>query len=282
MKLGLSPYREANIFDPAALKRIKDMGFAGIAPHIPGYDEFDQAKCAEVKAICNDVGLEPVEVAQYHTNFISPDDSVRRAHIELVQRSLPRAKWMGFPVLIVGSGSLNPAGPWFDHRDNHSWRSFEYLVQCLKELVKTAEDVGIDLALECDNYTALDTPERARNVIDAVGSPRLKVDLDPVNWITYATFWDNGPYLHHMFDLLGDVIMGGHAKDVRQEDGLIIHLNETYAGDGNLNYGVYLTRLAQLDPDTYLVIEHTAMDLVLRARDYILAEASKVGVSFVS
>jgi sugar phosphate isomerase/epimerase len=85
-----------------------------------------------------------------------------------------------------------------------------------------------------------------------------------------------------MFDVLGDAIMGGHAKDARQEDGLIVHLNETHAGDGNLNYGAYLTRMAQLAPDTYLIIEHTPPELVEDARDYILAEAKKVGVSFVA
>jgi len=85
-----------------------------------------------------------------------------------------------------------------------------------------------------------------------------------------------------MFDLLGDCLLGGHAKDVRQEDGLVVHLNETYAGDGNLNYGVYLQRLSQLDPDLYLVVEHTPPEQLPAARDYILAEADRIGVTFIS
>jgi sugar phosphate isomerase/epimerase len=284
MKFGLSPTGAFGLdfFQVSNLKTIRDLGFTGAAPYIPDFETFSQAQCAEIKAACEETGLDLVELGKYMTNFISPDTAIRKASIEETKLALEHSAWMGCPVVIVGSGSLNPEMAWYDHKDNHSWRSFDFLVQSLKEVVKTAEDIGVDLALECHTYTALDSPERTRNVVDAVGSPALKVDLDPVNWITYATYWDNGPYLHHMFDLLGDVIMGGHAKDARQEDGLIVHLNETHAGDGNLNYGVYLTRLNQLDPDTYLVIEHTAPELVEEARDYILAEADKAGVSFAT
>ena len=282
MKLGLSPGRNLDILDIAAVQHVKDLGFAGIAPSIQELPDLTREQCSEIQAIAKGAGLDLVEVGQYQSNFIDPDPAVREESIATVAQALERASWMGCPVVIAGSGSLNPASAWFDHKENHSWRSFDFLVQSLKKLVKPAEDTGVLLALECHTYTALDSPERTRNVIDAVGSSMLKVDLDPVNWITYATFWHNGPFLHHMFDVLGDVIMGGHAKDAKQEDGLIVHLNETYAGDGNLDFGAYLTRLDQLDPDTYLVIEHTAIDIVPTARDYILAEAEKAGVSFIA
>ena len=284
MKLGLAPSgaRDIDFFQAAELQSIKDLGFSGIAPYVPGFEQFTPEQCSQAKAACEQARVDLVELGQYMTNFIDTDPAVRQASIETTKQALERAQLMGCPVVIVGSGSFNPAQAWFDHKENHSWRSFEFLVQSLKEAVKTAESAGVDLALECHTYTALDSPEKVRDVVEAVGSPRLRVDLDPVNWITYATYWDNGPYLHHMFDLLGDVIMGGHAKDARQEDGLIVHLNETYAGDGNLDYGVYLTRMDQLDPDTYLVMEHTEMDNVPAARDYILAQAEKVGVSFIT
>ena len=282
MKLGLSP---SGAFDlstlDATLQSFKSMGFAGVVPRFPDFVNFSQDQCATIKSIYEQVGMDPVELGQYQLIFIDPYPSVRRASVESMKRALERSAWMGCPVVITGSGSLHPNHQWFDHRNNHSWRSFELMVQCLKELVQTAEDVGVYVGLECHTYTALDSPEKVGNIMDAVGSPMLKVDLDPVNWITYATYWDNGPFLHHMFDLLGDHILGGHAKDVRQEDGLVVHLNETHAGDGNLNYGVFLQRLNLLDPDTYLVMEHTAPDQVPAARDFILAAAEKAGVVFV-
>jgi sugar phosphate isomerase/epimerase len=284
MKLGISPSEawELSTFDASTLQAFKQLGFSGVVPRFSEYPTFNQTQCAWVRSVYEQAGMDPMELGQYLLSFIDPDPALRRANIEKMKRALERAAWMGCPVVITGSGSLNPQHQWFDHRDNHSWRSFELLVQCLRELVRTAEDVEVCVGLECHTYTTLDSPERVRDVVDAVGSPMLKVDLDPVNWITYATYWDSGPYLHHMFDLLGDCLLGGHAKDVRQEDGLVVHLNETYAGDGNLDYGVYLQRLSQLDPDTYLVIEHTTLEQVPAARDYILAGAEKVGVSFIS
>jgi sugar phosphate isomerase/epimerase len=284
MKLGLSPSGtwDVSTFDVDTLTWFRDQQFSGVVPRFPGFENLTQEECARIQSVYAQAGMDPIELGQYQLSFIDPDPIVRRAHMETMKRALERSAWMGCPVVITGSGSLNPASQWFDHRDNHSWRSFDLLAGCLRELVRTAQDTGVCIGLECHTYTALDSPERVRDLLDAVDSPMLRVDLDPVNWITYATYWDSGPFLHHMFDLLGDDLLGGHAKDVRQEDGLVVHLNETYAGDGNLDYGVYLQRMARLAPDTYLVMEHTAPEHVAAARDYILAEAVRVGVTFVS
>jgi L-ribulose-5-phosphate 3-epimerase len=283
MKLGYFLPFEYDIVksDAAFLRKMKDMGFSGVTSNVEGLASLSQETCQAVKQKYEEVGLELPELGEFLLNFISPDLKVRATAIETLKRSLQSAAWMECPVVIVGSGSLHP-NLWFDHKENHSWKSFDLLVRSLRQCVNTAADVGVSIALECHTYTALDSPERVRDVLDAVDSPMLKVDLDPVNWITYATYWDNGPFLHHMFDLLDDNLMGGHAKDVRQEDGLIVHLNETYAGDGNLNYGVYLTRMAELAPDIYLVMENTLIDKASVARDYILREAEKVGVNFVT
>lgn len=284
MKLGLSPSGgwDLSIFGAETLHAFRKLGFSGVVPRLPEYHTYSEEQCTRIRFAYEQAGMEPIELGQYMLNYIDPDPAVRRASTDTMKLALQRAAWMGCPVVITGSGSLNPQSQWFDHPDNHSWRSFELLVQCYKELVVTAQDVGVCVGLECHTYTALDSPEKVRDVVDAVGSPMLKVDLDPVNWITYATYWDNGPFLHHMIDLLGDCLLGGHAKDVRQEDGLVVHLNETYAGDGNLDYGVYLQRLSQLDPGTYLVMEHTSPEQVTAARDYILTEAERVGVEFLS
>ena len=284
MKLGIAPPGTYGLdfFTVESLQTYKDLGFSGVTPYTGDFEQFTKAECAQVKAACEGSGVEVFELGKYLTNFVSLEPAVRAASVEETKLALERAAWMGCPVVIVGSGSLHPTDMWMDHPGNHTWRSFDYLVKSLQAAVKTAEDVGVDLAMECHTYTALDSPERVRNVVDAVDSPRLKVDLDPVNWITYATYWDNGPLIHHMFDLLSDVIMGGHAKDVRQEDGLIVHLDETYAGNGNLNYGVFLTRFAQLDPELYLMLEYCPADKMEWARDFVYAEAAKVGASFIS
>ena len=42
-----------------------------------------------------------------------------------------------------------------------------------------------------------------RAVLDAVGSPALKIHLDPVNWMTFDTVYANGPAIAAMFAVLG-------------------------------------------------------------------------------
>jgi sugar phosphate isomerase/epimerase len=137
------------------------------------------------------------------------------------------------------------------------------------------------LALECHTNTALIDAPATRVVLDAVSSPWLKVHLDPVNWITPATIFRTGAAIEAMFDVLRpEAIYGAHAKGVALEDRLIVHLNETDAGaaDDRLDYPVFLRRLDRLGPDTYLVIEHTPVERIPAARDFIRRVAAGEGI----
>ncbi|HZW33460.1 MAG TPA: hypothetical protein VFF52_22265, partial [Isosphaeraceae bacterium] len=125
-------------------------------------------------------------------------------------------------------------------------------------------------------------PETVRSILETVGSSALRVHVDPVNWVTFNTIYCTGTLLDVIFDTLPPhVIVGLHAKGVAIEDRLILHLNETYAGadDDLLDYRTFLRRAAVLGPDTDLVIEHTPLDLIPRARSYLLQAASEVGVT---
>ncbi len=98
--------------------------------------------------------------------------------------------------------------------------------------------------------------------------------------VTYDTYFCTGKLLDYMFDVLGDFIIGAHAKDVYLEDELIVHLNETYAGNGNLDYQTYLKRLAQLGENIVLTMERAEESVIPKAKKYILDIAEKVGASF--
>jgi hypothetical protein len=120
-----------------------------------------------------------------------------------------------------------------------------------------------------------------REVIDAVGSPALKVHLDPVNWMTFETVYDNGPAIAAMFATLGaENIYGAHSKGVAVEDRLIIHLNETYTGapDDLIDHATVLREVAALPGDPYLVIEHLSIDQMPGAREHLLTIAEQIGV----
>ena len=69
--------------------------------------------------------------------------------------------------------------------------------------------------------------QRTADLIQAVGSPHLTFNTDPVHFIGSVTdVHDTRPVLNQLFDLLGTVTTVGHAKDLRLEDELVLHIQE--------------------------------------------------------
>lgn len=239
----------------------------------------DLSSWQKVKSVFSERGIKIAELGVYN-NIIHPDKELRQKNIEYNKKIIQGASIVGCPAVITGSGSMNPKGDWFAHPKNYTPEVWQILVESLKEITQIAEQEKVFLSLEPHTVTPLGSVERLQKIIQDVGSDYLKIHMDPVNMVTYETYFCTGKLLNYMFDVLGKFIEGAHAKDVYLEDRLIVHLNETYASNGNLDYETYLRGLDQLDENIFLTLEHTEESLIPKARDYILDKAEKIGVSF--
>ena len=96
----------------------------------------------------------------------------------------------------------------------------------LPELItETAEEYDITVVLETHVTTTLNTPETIRRVIERTGSKRLKLNLDPCNFVgDPQTAFNLPPMLQHLFDVLGEYIATVHLKDFLLEDRFVVHI----------------------------------------------------------
>lgn len=285
MRLGVAGVlpRKPSELDSLAIERIHQLGFRAAALSFgPATAEIDLAAAERIRGLLERAEIRPVELGHYHTSLISPDRSDRANNVRDVQRACRVAAQLGKPPVIIGSGSLNPKGQFLPHTENHSPAVRDRLIAGLREVVKAAEDTGVTLGLEPHTVTALRDPATVRRIVDEVGSPALRVHVDPVNWVTFETIYATNKLLDTIFDTLtARYVLGLHAKGVAIEDRLIIHLTETHAGadDDLLDYRTYIRRAAQLGPETDLVIEHTSIDLIPKVREYMVQIAQEVGVN---
>ena len=285
MKLGIAQLLPTNLdeIDAAAVRRVRALGFAGAALYLHDPpDSVSTERAREIGRLCAAEGVELVEYGQYQVTLVDPDHAVREANVATLREACRVAAALGCPAVITGDGSLHPTNRWAPHPRNRAPETRDRLIAALGEAVRAAEVAGVVLALECHTVTPLYDAAMTRDVLDAVGSPALKVHLDPVNWMTFETVYDNGPAIAAMFQTLGaDRIYGGHSKGVAVEDRLIIHMNETYTGapDDLIDHATVLREVAALPGDPYLVIEHLTVDQMPGARDHLLRIAERIGVS---
>jgi sugar phosphate isomerase/epimerase len=286
MKLGITGLlpRAAADVDAAAVRRVAAMGFAGTALNVgdpPG--EISTERAREIGRICAGEGVEVVEYGQYQTTFVDPDETVRSETLATVREACRVARAVGCPAVIVGIGSHNPTDQWFPHPENYSQATRERLIGALGKAARIAEGEGVVLALECHVTTSLRDATTARKVLDAVGSPALKVHFDPVNWMTFETVYENGAAIAAMFATLGaGRISGAHSKGIQVENELIVHLNETHTGaDADLiDHAAVLRGLADFPGEPFLVIEHLSIEQMPGARLHLMEVAGQLGLSF--
>ena len=124
-----------------------------------------------------------------------------------------------------------------------------------------------------DSYLAL------LRAIDRPGA--FGVHLDPVNLVNSPErFFRNDDLLRDCFAKLGPHLVGCHAKDIALASNLTVHLDEVRPGLGGLDYPVFLSELARLDPDLPLMLEHLpGPDDYRLAASHVRAVASGLGIA---
>jgi sugar phosphate isomerase/epimerase len=191
----------------------------------------------------------------YRPALIHPDESARREACRTLCAALRIAGLMGARAVDTGPGSLSPRGPWFPDPYNYTEQAKEQLVKSLREGAHAAEEHGVVLCVEGHQLVTVRSAEVMRDVVDAVASPWVRVDLDPVNWLTLETVYESGAAIESMFDVLGTRIASAHVKDVSVRDELVVHIDHRAAGTGILDTAALLRGMERLDPDAPVIIE---------------------------
>jgi sugar phosphate isomerase/epimerase len=121
-----------------------------------------------------------------------------------------------------------------------------------------------------------------KRLMEDVGDPRFKICLDPTNMTSLATYYRSTETLNESFDLLGEHIMNGHAKDFKLDRRMYVNLLEVPPGQGMQDYETYLVRMSRLSWARTLLLEHFPAEAYPPAKAFIEKTAEKVGVTIYS
>ena len=188
------------------VRALRGLGFSGasIGLGVPG--EVPQADLLQAREVLAAGGIRVAQASASYPPLVHPDEGQRREAIELVRRACAQARALDAVYLLVRSGSVNLGGNYYPHRENHTPATAERLIDSLRQVSAAAEAEGVTLGLECHVITTLESPQKVRQIIDAVGSPALRYNADPVNFVSsFADAYDTPAVLRRVFEHLGDV-----------------------------------------------------------------------------
>ena len=176
-------------------------------------------------------------------NMSHPDAEFRRAGLRRFRLIVDACAPLGTSLVAICIGSRDRENMWGHHPDNGTAEAWRDMTACVREAVRMAEDSGVTLAMEPEVTNLVDSAEKARRLMDEIGSPRLKVTMDGANLFHTGELSRMAEVLDDAFALVGRDIVVAHAKDLSR-DGEAGH---EAAGHGLLDYGRYLSLLRAYD-----------------------------------
>ena len=242
----------------------------------------ENASDGEIRAYADAAGEADIVIAEVGawSNPLSKDAATRDAALAKCQAKLALADRIGARccVNIVGSRGEKWDGPC---AEDLTEETFGLIVESVREIVDAVKPTRTYYTIETMPWMYPDSADAYLRLIEAIDRERVAVHFDPVNlincpWRSFHT----ADVLRECFEKLASRIRSCHAKDILLGQNLTVHLDEVCPGDGGLDYGVFLTEVDRLDPDTPVMIEHLKTpDDYARAGAHIRKVAAQVGVA---
>lgn len=175
-------------------------------------------------------------------NMSHPDAEHRRTGLRRLQVLAEACSALGTDCIHLCTGTRDTRSMWTRHPDNDLPAAWRDMVACVGQAVNIARQTEVVLAFEPEVNNVVDSARKAQRLLDEIGSPHLKVTIDPANLFHTGELPRMQEVLEEAFALLGKDIVLAHAKDL-DHDGDAGHLA---AGHGRLDYDLYLTLLRRI------------------------------------
>ncbi len=268
--------------EPSHFEAIRNLEFTGAGFHFPGdlSNEIQPSEIDRGRRLFSDHEIDLVQFAvTYRECLFDPDPGVRQTVSRKIVDAARIAAALSAHYFLIRPGSLNSQGSWTPHRDNHTPESWSLLIETLSGIIPGLEKHGVTAVIETHLVSILRDPETCRRLIDEIGSPHLRLVMDYVNHFeTLSQVYASTDRLDHIFTETGRYSPVMHIKDVVVGSGLVLHLDETVPGNGELDLKHCLRHFHNLFPNKYGLIEHLKPDLIPEATKNTRAISSRANV----
>ncbi len=172
-------------------------------------------------------------------NMSHPDLEARRAGLRRLRILIDACPTLRTSVVAICIGTRDPENMWRHHPDNDTAEAWRDMLSCVREAVRMAEGAGVMLALEPEVTNLVDSPQKARRLLDEIGSPHLKITMDAANLFHAGELPRMKEVMDNAFALLGRDLVLAHAKDLSRDG----EAGQEPAGKGLLDYDHYIALL---------------------------------------
>lgn len=211
---------------------------------IPDCDEMKKAAPSaidNIRAAAEKYGID-IPAVNGTFNMAHPESDVRLEGLGRFEGFAAASRELGARIITLCSGTRCRTHLWTNDPSNDTDEAWRDMIDSMKRAAEIAEKYEMTLAVETEVSNIVSSPEKARRMMDEVGSPRLKMILDAANLFPSGTAHKENvhKYLDTAFEYFGHDIVLAHGKDIRDSDGI----DFCGTGDGIVDFE-YMARLME-------------------------------------
>lgn len=155
-------------------------------------------------------------------NMAHRDNAVRTEGLRRFALLVQAADALNCRMITLCSGTRNTQSLWAPHPDNDLQEAWDDMFDCVVRCADIAQKYGIMLAVETEAANIIDTPEKARRLMDDAGCETVKMIMDGANLFHpgQAKRENVQAVLTHAFSVFGRDVVIAHGKDIRESEGI--------------------------------------------------------------
>ena len=212
-----------------------------------------------------------IAVLGCYLNLANPNKEQLEKTVHRYMAHIRFASWLGCGVVGTETGAPNETYTFTP--ECHTEKALQLFINNVRPVVRYAEQMGVVFAIEPVYRHIVCNPERARRVLDEIGSPNLQIIFDPVNLLDISNYQDREAIFAQAIDLLGPDIAMVHLKDFVVKDG---KLNSLGCGLGEMDYTQVLKFMKERKPYIHATLEDTRPENNQQVKDFILKKYAEV------
>lgn len=259
---------------PRLFEQVAEMGFGAVQAHFPA--GCDAVLARRVRRAAAGSGLEIVAVSGY-ANPLRPGDAPMGFTQAALADLIALLPALDTRRVVTWSGTY-AASLLEEHPQNQSADAWDALRRAVDDLFPLLDANDAILVFEPFFAHVLDTPERIVAFCEEIGSPYVRVVLDPPNLLTPGMWQQQSELLPPLVAALAPYTSLIHLKDMRLRGAA---LDLPGPGEGILDYPAFLGAVARAEISAPLLIEHVALERAARTRRFVLEQLRSVTVPVV-
>jgi len=150
-------------------------------------------------------------------NMIHPDPTRRTEGMASLRAIAVSCAALGTGIVTLSTGTRNSENMWRRHPSNDTPEAWSDLLTAMTTALEIAEAHDILLAFEPEPANVAKNAQKARDLLDTLRHPRLRICFDAANIAASDRARDPLMVIDEAIDLLGPEIVIAHGKDIDAE-----------------------------------------------------------------